>query len=88
MPEIEEAQEILEAFGMPRAQHNPMSGMTLIALCRLAPHAPWSEAKREPCTVTKGIMDYLREHYGASYAPNTKEVFRRRKYGSAILLTT
>ena len=22
MPEIEEAQEILEAFGMPRAQHN------------------------------------------------------------------
>ena len=78
MPEIEEAQEILEAFGMPRAQHNPMSGMTLIALCRLAPDASWSGAKREPCTVTKGIMDFLREHYGADYAPNTRETFRRQ----------
>ena len=78
MPEIEEAQEILEAFGMPRAQHNPMSGMTLIALCRLAPDASWSEAKRELCTVTKGVMDYLREHYGADYAPNTRETFRRQ----------
>ena len=63
---------------MPRAQHNPMSGMTLIALCRLAPDASWSEAKREPCTVTKGVMDYLREHYGADYAPNTRETFRRQ----------
>jgi len=78
LPEIEEAQEILETLGMPKAQHNPMSGMTLIALCRLAPDASWSEAEREPCTVTKGIMDYLREHYGTDYAPNTRETFRRQ----------
>ena len=63
---------------MPKAQHNTMSGMTLIALCRLAPDASWSEGKREPCTVTKGIMDYLREHYGTDYAPNTRETFRRQ----------
>lgn len=78
MPGIEEAQEILEAFGMPKAQCNAMSGLTLIALCRLEPDASWSEAKREPCTVTKGIMDYLSERYGADYAPNTRETFRRQ----------
>ena len=63
---------------MPSAQHNRMSGMTLIALCELTPDAPWSAAKKGPCTVTKGIMDYLREHYGTEYAPNTRETFRRQ----------
>ena len=63
---------------MPSAQCNPMSGLTLIALCGLTPDAPWSAAQRQPCTVTKGIMDYLREHYGADYAPNTRETFRRQ----------
>ena len=63
---------------MPKAQHNPMSGMTLIALCRLPPDASWSEVKREPCTVTKGIMNYLRDYYGTEYAPNTRETFRRQ----------
>ena len=78
MASVEEAQEILEALGMPPAQHNQMSGMTLIALCGLTPDASWSAAKRGPCTVTKGVMDYLREHYGAEYAPNTRETFRRQ----------
>ena len=63
---------------MPLAQHNQMSGMTLIALCGLTPDAPWSAAKRGPCTVTKGVMDYLKEHYGTEYAPNTRETFRRQ----------
>ena len=78
MADVEEAQEILRALGMPPAQHNRMSGLTVLALCELTPDTPWSAAKRTPCTVTKGIMDYLREHYGAEYAPNTRETFRRQ----------
>ena len=78
MADVEEAQEILKALGMPSAQHNRMSGVTLIALCELTPEVPWSSAKRGPCTVTKGIMDYLRQHYGTEYAPNTRETFRRQ----------
>lgn len=78
MADVEEAQEILEALGMPPAQHNRMAGMTLIALCGLTPDAAWSTAKRRRCTVTKGIMDYLKENYGAEYAPNTRETFRRQ----------
>lgn len=78
MADIEEAREILKALGMPPAQHNQMAGMTLLALCGLTPDAAWSDAERRRCTVTKGIMDYLNEHYGAEYAPNTRETFRRQ----------
>ena len=78
MASIEEAREILEALGMPPAQHNQMSGLTLIALCGLTPDASWTDAKRGACTVTKGIMDYVKEHYGTEYAPNTRETFRRQ----------
>lgn len=78
MAKIEEARDVLEALGMPPAQCNEISGMTLMALCGLTPGASWSDARRRPCTITKGIMDYLREYYGADYAPNTCETFRRQ----------
>jgi len=78
LADVREAQEILEALGMPPAQHNRVAGMTLIALCGLTPKANRSTAERRRCTVTKGIMDYLKEHYEADYAPNTRETFRRQ----------
>ena len=78
MAGVEEARKILEALGMPTAQHNQMAGMTLIALCGLTPDTPWSTAERRPCTVTKGIMDYLKEHFDTDYAANTRETFRRQ----------
>jgi len=75
---VGEAQEILEALGMPAAQHNQMAGMTLIALCGLTPDVAWEKAERRRCTVTKGIMGYLAEHYETTYAANTRETFRRQ----------
>ena len=78
MAEVAEAQEILKALGMPPAQQNQMAGMTLLALCGLTPGEPWGAAERRRCTVTKGIMDYLAEHYDGRYAPNTRETFRRQ----------
>ncbi len=63
---------------MPPAQYNQMAGMTLIALCSLTPDAAWSKSQRRRCSITKGIMDYLKEHYGTEYAPNTRETFRRQ----------
>jgi len=78
LADVEEAQEILEALGMPPAQHNRMAGMTLLALCGLTPDMAWSRAERRRCAVTKGIMDYLEEHYDTEYAPNTRETFRRQ----------
>ena len=63
---------------MPPAQHNLIAGMTLISLCGLTPDSAWSSAERRRCSVTKGIMDYLAEHYGTNYAANTRETFRRQ----------
>lgn len=78
MASIEEAQQILGAFGLAAAQQNRMSALTLLALCGLTPGAQWSAAVRRRCTVTKGVMDHVRAHYGTDYAPNTRETFRRQ----------
>ena len=78
MAEVHEAQEILQALGMPPDQQNRMSGLTLIALCGLKLDSPWSLATRSARTVTKGIMDHIGEHYEVQYAPNTRETFRRK----------
>ena len=78
LADVAEARDILESLGMPSAQHNQIAGMTLIALCGLSPSTSWSAAIRRRCTVTRDIMDYLREHYDSDYAPNTRETFRRQ----------
>ena len=85
MASVEEAQEILEVLGLPSPQHNRMAGLTLLALCGLRPDSPWSQATRVRCTVTKGIMDFIREHHGAPYAPNTRETFRRQVLHQFVL---
>jgi hypothetical protein len=78
MADIEDARIILKELGLPQAQSNDMSALTLIALCGLGPDDPWSKATRIRCTVTKGIMDFVREKFGKDYAPNTRETFRRQ----------
>ena len=78
MASVDEAREILQALGMPPAQCHRISSLTLLALCGLTPDAPWSTANWRWCTVTKGAMDYLKEHYGVAYAPNTRETVRRQ----------
>jgi hypothetical protein len=78
MSKIEEAQEILKALGMPIAQQNEMSALTLLALCNIKESDNWSEASRQSLGVSKGIMNFVAENYGKSYAPNTRETFRRQ----------
>ncbi len=77
MVKVEEAQEILEALGLPTAQHNAMAGFILLALCRLGPRDKWANARRESVGVTKGVMAFVRDVWGEDYAPNTRETFRR-----------
>ncbi len=78
MAKIEEAQEILKSLGLPRAQQNEMSALTLLALCGLRPDNRWRRARRNSVTVTKGIMNFIAQEYGRQYAPNTRETFRRQ----------
>ena len=78
MATIEEAREVLESLGLPKAQHNEMAALTLLALCGLKPNDNWRQARRHSVTVTKGIMAFIAQEYGRRYAPNIRETFRRQ----------
>lgn len=78
MRKIEEDKKILSALGIPAAQQNEISALTLLALCGLKPKDSWSKADRKSLTVTKGIMAFIAENYQKVYAPNTRETFRRQ----------
>jgi len=74
---INEALAILKTIGMPRAQLNDRTALTLLALLNLTPEKTWSEIERPLMGVTP-IMDWIRDHYRKDYAPNTRETIRRQ----------
>lgn len=78
MSKIEEAQEILKALGLPSAQYNEMAALTLLAVCNIKEQDNWKDATRQSMGVSNGVMNFVNEHYGKTYAPNTRETFRRQ----------
>lgn len=55
---IQEALTILSGLGMPRAQRNDRSALTLLALLDLKPGDPWSAAT-DPLMGITPIMDFV-----------------------------
>ncbi len=78
MSKIEDAQKILKAFGLPPAQYNEMAALTLLALCNLKEQDNWKKATKQSMGVSKDIMNFVNVNYDKSYAPNTRETFRRQ----------
>lgn len=78
MGKVEDAKIILKDLGMPKSQQNDISALTLLALCTIKEDSSWAEADRSSQTVTKGIMNFIKEQYQKDYAPNTRETFRRQ----------
>ena len=74
---IEEAYQILVSLGLPRAQHNERSALSLLALLNLTPSKTWAQVENPLVGITP-IMDWSRIHYAKEYAPNTRETFRRQ----------
>lgn len=74
---ILKALQILADLGLPRAQRNERSALTLLALLDLRPDRTWDAATAPLMGITP-IMDWFREHYGKTYAPNTRETIRRQ----------
>ena len=72
---LHEAIEALEALGFSGRQANEVAAYTLLALLELAPTVPWSAAQSPLLGITP-IITRIREHYGVSYAPNTRETIR------------
>lgn len=75
---ILEAQKILKNLGLPTAQQNEISALTLLALCNLKPEEKWADASKISLGISKGIMKFIAVNYNKEYAPNTRETFRRQ----------
>lgn len=74
---IQDATSILKHLGLPRQQQNERSALTLLALLDLKPTTPWSKAQKPLCGITQ-MMGFFAQHYGKTYAPNTRETVRRQ----------
>ncbi|MBZ5727584.1 MAG: restriction endonuclease [Acidobacteriia bacterium] len=74
---IKDAYKILVSLGLPRAQQNERSALCLLALLNLRPRKKWSEAGNPLMGITP-IMDWIRDYYQKTYAPNTRETVRRQ----------
>lgn len=77
MGKIEQAQEILDSFGLPSAQQNEVSALTLLALAQLSEDAPWKNASSKQLRV-HDILVEIKQRYGREYAENSRETVRRK----------
>lgn len=74
---IAAAVKALEQLGLPRAQQNQRSALTLLALLDLRPATPWDRAGSPSLGITP-MMQFFAQNYGVEYAPNTRETVRRQ----------
>jgi adenine-specific DNA-methyltransferase len=77
MGKIEQAQEILEALGLPSAQQNEISALTLLTLAQLSEDTAWKNAKSGSLRV-HDILGEIKKRYGREYAENSRETIRRK----------
>lgn len=85
---ISEAQQFLKELGFDAERTNQRSARVLLALLKLEPGVPWSEATNDLVGTTE-IMNWIRDHLNLTYAPNTRETIRRQtlhQFASALLV--
>lgn len=85
---IDEALLVLDVLGFPRQQFNERSALTLLSLLDLKPGDTWDKAG-DPLMGITPMMDFIAEHYGKKYAPNTRETVRRQtvhQFVQAVLI--
>lgn len=64
-------------MGLPRAQQNDRSALTLLALINLSPRADWKDATKRLIRV-HDVLEFVKEKYNKTYAENTRETIRRQ----------
>ena len=77
MSKIDDARVILEQLGLPPAQRNDISCLTLLALTGLSEDDPWSQTSKPSRTIHEMLV-FMRDAYVREYAENTREVVRRQ----------
>jgi len=77
MGKIQQAQEILKILGLPPAQQNEISALTLLVLAQLSEETPWGRARIRTLRIHDMLIE-IKERYGREYAENTRETIRRQ----------
>lgn len=77
MSKVDDAVAILRSLGLPRAQQNERSALTLLALAEITPNGTWKNC-RQPLLRVWDIMGFMREKYRKNYAANSRETIRRQ----------
>ena len=77
MSKIDEARDILEQLGLPPAQRNDISCLTLLGLTGLSEDDAWGQAAKPSLTIHQ-MLGFMRDSYGREYAENTRESVRRQ----------
>jgi adenine-specific DNA-methyltransferase len=77
MGKIEQAQEILEELGLPSAQQNEISALTLLVLAQLSENTKWEKANSKSLRVHDILLE-IKQRYGREYAENSRETIRRK----------
>ncbi|QDQ12373.1 BsuBI/PstI family type II restriction endonuclease [Streptomyces spectabilis] len=77
MTRLDEAKEILKAFGFDKGRSNDRSGRTLLALAQMKGDSSWADATNEMLGV-RAILDWIRDQLGHEIAENTRETYRRQ----------
>jgi adenine-specific DNA-methyltransferase len=73
---IDEALAVLKALGLPREQQNERSALSLLSLLDVKPSTSWKQASAPLMGITP-MMSFFSDHYGKTYAPNSRETVRR-----------
>jgi len=77
MGKVKEGLDILEKAGVPRAQQNERSSLTLLAVLDLKKNTPWTQARKRIIRI-HDILVLIQKNYKKKYAENTRETIRRQ----------
>lgn len=77
MSKIAETLAILKSMGIPKAQQNDRSALTILAVLDVKEETPWKKAK-DRSMIIHDIMVFIKEHYQVNYAENSRETIRRQ----------
>jgi len=74
---ITDAQKILKALGLPPAQQNEISAITLLALGNIKKNTSWQETEQNRVRI-HDVLGFAKSAYKKVYAENTRETIRRQ----------
>ncbi|MCX7009751.1 MAG: BsuBI/PstI family type II restriction endonuclease [Kiritimatiellaeota bacterium] len=86
---VREAVAFLQQVGFGSRQTNDTAAYSLLSCLGLTPEKEWLEAS-DPLVGITPIIEFVRQHYGVKYAPNTRETIRdeavKHFVGTGLLL--